>query len=356
MTRPTPTEPPADAAGAADPAAGGPGVADDRAHLTEEPVVAELEDPADSPPPERSAAASGLLYGLGSYTWWGLVVPVYFRLLASAPALELLAHRVLWGLPFLFILITIRRRWLEYRAVFRSKPQLTLLVGTTVLIAANWFGFIYAVVTDRLSHAALGYYINPLVSIALAWIFLGERLRRAQYVAVAIAAAAIAYLTIASGGLPWISLVLAFSFGFYGLLRKRAHTEAMVGLAVEMTLLLPLLTALWVGLAVRGETLFASAEAAWWVHPLIALGGVVTVVPLLWFTTAARRLRLSTIGFLQYIAPTGQLLVGVAFGELIPPERWLAFGLIWAALAIFSFDSVRAHRASRRAAREAEPA
>jgi chloramphenicol-sensitive protein RarD len=218
---------------------------------------------------------------------------------------------------------------------------------TTALIVVNWFGFIFAVVTGNTLEASLGYYINPLVSVALGMIFLHERLRAMQWIAIVLAAIAVSYLTISYGTPPWLALMLAFSFGFYGLLRKQAHVDATLGLSVEMTLLYPFMTGLIIWFVATEQSAIGLVNS--WRHVLIFTTGIVTVLPLLWFTNAARRLRLSTLGFLQYIAPTGQFLIAVLlFDEAFTPARAISFALIWIALTIFSIDSARAHRSERR--------
>lgn len=296
----------------------------------------------------------GLLFGLGAYGWWGSVIPLYVWWLRSVNAWELLAHRIIWGLPILFGLIALKGRWGDLRRAITSRRTMAVLGFSTLMIACNWFGFLYAITTERTLQASLGYYINPLVSVGLGMLFLGERLRWMQWCAIAVAAGGVAILTFGVNELPWISLMLAFSFGTYGLLRKQAPVDAVIGLTVEMGLCAPLVLvfmAWWIG---QGEA--GIVEGSDFVKLGLVLGGVVTVTPLLWFTNAARRLRLSTIGFLQYTAPTGQLLLAVfLFGEPFSTEQAIAFSLIWTALTVFSIDAVR-HQRSERRARKAERA
>lgn len=282
----------------------------------------------------------GVAYGLGAYAWWGFVLPWYFKALDSAPALELLAHRVIFGLPVLLGIVWFLRGWGRLREACTRWRSLRLLVPTAALIGVNWFVFIYAVVQGRLLEASLGYFINPLVSIALGFFFLGERPRPVQWAAIVLAAASVAGLTIAHGSLPWVSVTVALSFGLYGLLRKRAEVDSVTGVTVETVLLLPFMLALQVWLYLRSEAVLGVGPH--WQSLLMTLGGAMTVVPLVWFTTAARRLRLATMGLMQYIAPTGQFLTAVlAFGEPFDRTRAVAFGVIWVALGLYTWDSWR---------------
>jgi chloramphenicol-sensitive protein RarD len=306
---------------------------------------------AEAPPPSPNHEAAGVAYGVLAYSWWGAIIPVYVWALATrwgVSAEELLAHRVVWGVPVMALLLTYRRKWGSLRSIVATRSSLVTLLWTTGLIAVNWYTFTWSVANGRAAEVALGYYINPLVSIALGMVFLGERMRRAQWVCVAIAAAGVAAETAVLGRPPYLGLLVAGSFGSYGLLRKRAKADADVGLTVEMTLVAPLGVAWLAWAASRGEMAWLSDGTPAWVNGLLLLGGVMTVVPLLAFTESARRLRLGTVGFLQYIAPTGQFLMAVlVFGESFPPGRWASFGLIWLALVVFSAESVRAARRQR---------
>jgi chloramphenicol-sensitive protein RarD len=295
-------------------------------------------DPRDAP--------AGLAFALLSYSWWGTIVPIYFWWLQSVGAVELVAHRIVWGLPVLALLLTWRRQWPAIRRALRERRTLGLMAITTLLIATNWFCFVYAIVTERALHASLGYYINPLVSVFLGMVVLGERLRPLQWVGLLLAVSAVATFAVAAGGLPWISLTLACSFGLYGLLRKQAPVDAIPGLTIEMTyLLLPSL--IWLGVSIAtGRSGFLVQGPV--VSGLLLLAGVNTVLPLVWFTAAARRLRLATVGFLQYLAPTGQFLLAVTlFDEPFSAGRLATFVLIWAAVALYSLDAWRGMRAAR---------
>ncbi|MDX9910617.1 MAG: EamA family transporter RarD [Phycisphaerales bacterium] len=299
----------------------------------------------------RDERVVGLCYGLGAYTWWGSVVPLYLKLLRDAPALELLAQRVVFGLPVLLLLLASRNGMPELRRVLRDKRARLVLLASAVLLATNWFAFIYSVVNARLMDSSLGYYINPLVSVALGMIFLGERQRTTQWVAIILAAAAVTIMTIQRGELPWISVTVALTFGTYGLVRKTVRAGATVGLTIELLAMLPFAIGLYAWLIISGKAMLVSTgdqAASLGTAALMVLGGAVVIAPLVWFSAAARRLRLSTMGLLQYLAPTGQFLIAVFSGEPLHPYRLAAFVLIWIALFLFSFDSIRARfRAER---------
>lgn len=286
----------------------------------------------------------GLLYASGAFLLWG-AVPVYWKTLQHVPALEILAHRVVWGLVFVAVWMTIRGRWQDFRAVFGRPRTVAALLASTVFIATNWGLFVYAVVTDRVLATSLGYYINPLVNVLLGLVVLGERLNRRQWFAVALAAFAVFLLTVRAGQLPWISLVLPVSFGFYSLLRKTVHADAVVGLTFETAALAPLA----VGLLLRQEHLGVGAlgHRGLTMDLLLVAAGLVTAVPLILFTLGVRRIPLSTAGLLQYIAPTCTFLLAVLlYGEPFTPTHALSFGLIWTALVIYSLDLRARLRAS----------
>jgi chloramphenicol-sensitive protein RarD len=286
----------------------------------------------------------GLLYASGAFLLWG-AVPVYWKTLQHVPALEILAHRVVWGLVFVAVWMTIRGRWQDFRAVFGRPRTVAALLASTVFIATNWGLFVYAVVTDRVLATSLGYYINPLVNVLLGLVVLGERLNRRQWFAVALAAFAVFLLTVRAGELPWISLVLPVSFGFYSLLRKTVHADAVVGLTFETAALAPLA----VGLLLRREHLGVGAlgHRGLTMDLLLVAAGLVTAVPLILFTLGVRRIPLSTAGLLQYIAPTCTFLLAVLlYGEPFTPTHALSFGLIWTALVIYSLDLRARLRAS----------
>jgi len=274
----------------------------------------------------------GLLYALGAFGLWG-VSPVYWRLMAHVPAHEILLHRIAWSAFFLAFMT--RNRWGDLKRAARAPRIAGTLLATTALIGLNWYLYIKAIEDHRVLDTSLGYYINPLVSVALGVAVLGERMRRLQAAAAILALAGVLWLVIAHGSLPWLSLVLAFTFASYGILRKTAAVDALVGLAFEtFVLTVPALLAL-IWLASRGRL---PPDARTW---LLLVGGAgMTAVPLLWFVEAARRLDLKTMGFLQFTSPTLQFLIAVfAFGEPLPRTRLLSFALIWAAVGLYCVDA-----------------
>lgn len=287
--------------------------------------------------------AAGLVFGIGSYTIWGLL-PLYIHLLQGVPALQVLAHRVLWSLLLVAVLILVLRRAKGIVAAARGRTLL-LLVASALTIGVNWIVYIWAVQNGHVLEASLGYFITPLVNVALGFGFLGERLRRLQSVAIAIAAVGVVVLAVSGGGALWISLLLALSFGLYGLIRKVAAIDALGGLSVETLLLAPFSVALLLYASQTGTNAFGhSAHLDW----LLVFAGVVTALPLLLFAAAARRLPLATLGLLQYIAPTLQFAEAVlVFGEPIRAVHVLTFTLIWTGCALYAFDSIRASRSPK---------
>ncbi len=293
----------------------------------------------NEPNSDRDQTRAGLFYGIAAYSWWGLVA-IYFKAVAHVPATEILAHRVVWSVLLLSLLLRFRGRWGVAISALRDRRVVVTLFATTALIAANWFTFIWAIANDQVLDASLGYFINPLVNVLLGFVFLRERLRRFQALSVLLAAIGVTYLTVSSGAVPLVSLALAFTFAFYGLLRKTARVDALVGLTLETVTLLPLAIGYLAYLLWSGDGVFGTESRS--TDLLLALGGVVTATPLLWFANAVRRLRLATVGFLQYIAPTGQFLLAMFYGETLSSAHIVAFAFIWTALVIYSIDSVRA--------------
>jgi chloramphenicol-sensitive protein RarD len=288
-------------------------------------------------PPTRAAA--GLSYGLAAFGIWGLV-PVYFKAVGTVPPLEVLAHRVVWAMPILVGLVLMQRQGRALRDAVRSRRIIGVLLVTTVLIGSNWFVFIWAMANDRVLQASLGYFINPLVNVALGVVFLREHLSRAAMVAVVLASAGVGYLAVLGGEVPWVALMLAVTFGLYGLLRKKVAVGAVVGLTIETALLAPVAVAYLAWLQRTGGLRFGSGDLS--VDVLLMLAGVVTTVPLLLFTQAARLLPLSTLGFLQYLAPSMHFALAVlAYGEQFHGHDLITFGCIWVALAIFTADRIR---------------
>lgn len=295
-----------------------------------------------------TAQRRGALFAAVAYLMWGLF-PLYWPLLLPSSPLEVLAHRILWSLAVVVVLLAVTRRLGGLRAVASDRGRLLRLAAAAVVIAVNWGTYIYGVTTDQVVETSLGYFVNPVVTVLLGVLVLGERLRRAQWLAMSLAFVAVLVLSVENGSPPWIALVLAFSFGSYGLLKKTAGVGAVEGLAIETAVLLPV-AALFVGyLSVTGAGTFGSQGLG---HAgLLALSGVITAIPLLLFGGAAARVSLTTLGVLQYLAPTLQFLIGVTLlDEPLPPVRLLGFVLVWAGLALFTADLVRHHRRQLRLA------
>jgi chloramphenicol-sensitive protein RarD len=296
----------------------------------------------------------GTAYGLGAYAIWG-TFPLYFHLLAPAGAWEILAHRVLWTLLFCGAVLAVRREFDWCRSVFGNPRLLGAVTLAGLLIAINWTIYVAAVVAHHVTEASLGYFLNPIVTVAIGVVVLRERLRSLQWLAVAIGLAAGVYLTIDLGRPPWIALGLAFSFALYGLMKKRLGTSlgAFQSLTSETAVLAPIAVVVLIWLGSRGQTTFTVDPPS---HPLLlASAGVVTAAPLLLFAGAARRVPLVTIGLLQFITPVLQLICGVLIlGETMGPSRWIGFGIVWIALLVLTFDSIRSVRTRRRRADAAQ--
>ena len=293
----------------------------------------------------------GLLLGTGAFVLWG-GMPLYFPLLEPARPLEIIAHRVVWSLLFCLVLLAATRQLRGFVTALRTPRTLGTLAVAAVLIVTNWTVYVYGVLSGHVLDAALGYFINPLVTVLLAVTVLRERLRPAQWVAVGIGAVAVVVLSTGAGGLPWIALVLAASFGLYGLVKNRVGrtVEALPGLAVETAVLTPVALVYLGWLGATGAGTFGTEGVG---HALLlASAGIVTALPLLLFSAAARRLPLSVIGLLQYLGPALQFVVGLlVFHEQMPPTRWAGFALVWLALVVLTVDGLRSARATRLAAR-----
>ncbi|MFJ3722104.1 EamA family transporter RarD [Streptomyces sp. NPDC090045] len=296
---------------------------------------------------------AGLLYGVGAYGMWGLV-PLFWPLLTPAGAVEILAHRMTWSLAVVGLALLAVRRWGWIRELLRQPRKLGLTALAASVISVNWGLYIWSVNNGHVVESSLGYFINPLVSIAMGVLVLGERLRRVQWVAVGISFVAVLVLAIGYGRPPWISLVLACSFATYGLIKKKLNMGGLESLAAETAMLfLPALGyLLWLGS--QGQSTFTSQGTG---HALLlAATGLVTAIPLVFFGAAAIRVPLSTLGLLQYMAPVFQFGLGVLyFHEAMPPERWAGFSLVWAALALLTWDALRTARRSRAALAMAPP-
>lgn len=282
----------------------------------------------------------GYLFGIGAYGLWGLV-PLYFKLLTGeVQPLEILSHRVVWTVLFLALLVTIIRRWSYVVDAIRSPHVVGLLFLSSWLIAINWYVYIYSVDINEIKQASLGYYITPLVSVLLGLLILGEQLRPLQWYALALATIGVLMRVILLGQFPTIAIALALSFSFYSLIRKKTPVDALTGLIIESTFLMPVAVGMWLWWKIDGTLAFGEKSRS--LDTLIIASGVVTALPLLCFGQAARRLPLSALGFLQYLSPTIQLLLAIFFfGESVDLLGWFSFSIIWWALILFSVDSIR---------------
>ncbi len=284
----------------------------------------------------------GAAYALGAFILWG-INPLYFKAVDSFPILEVLAHRVIWSVVLLALLISVTRGWGVLRQALSDRQTLYMLMISTLFISVNWFCFIWAVAEERVLETSLGYYINPLVNVLLGMVFLRERLSRWQGVAVGLAAIGVFNLAMQSGSMPWISLLLAFTFGFYGLVRKTVKIGSVDGLFVETLMVMPLALGYLVYLASNGEGALGTIDLQ--TDLLLVMAGFVTAMPLIWFTSGARRLNYSTVGLFQYLAPSIQFgLAVLVFGETLTNAHIVTFICIWTALAIYSAQSWRIAR------------
>ncbi|EMH1202951.1 EamA family transporter RarD [Serratia marcescens] len=287
----------------------------------------------------------GIFFALAAYFMWG-IAPAYFKLIQQVSADEILTHRIIWSFFFMLALISLGRSWPKVRAACQNRKRLLLLAVTALLIGGNWLLFIWAVNNHHMLEASLGYFINPLVNVLLGMLFLGERFRRMQWVAVALAFTGVLVQLWQFGSLPIIGLGLAFSFAFYGLLRKKIAIDAQTGMLIETLWLLPVAAA-YLFLFADSPTSHLSANP-WSLNLLLVAAGIVTTVPLLCFTAAATRLRLSTLGFFQYLGPTLMFLLAVTFyGETVGQDKLVTFGFIWAALILFTLDALYTQRKLR---------
>ncbi|MEO9655650.1 EamA family transporter RarD [Marinomonas sp.] len=281
---------------------------------------------------------TGYLYALLAFGLWGLT-PIYFKYLSHTPPVEMVANRVLWSVILLLILITGMAKWYRVRLLISQPKHLFTLLLTTVLIATNWLVFIWAINDGRMLETSLGYYINPLITVFLGYIFLQEKHSRVKWFAVFLAAIGVALQLFIVGYLPWVSLVLAFSFGFYGLLHKRTPTDSLTSLFLETSLLLPFAMGYLLWLSYQGEGPATRGTSDWL---FLILAGPITTAPLLFFSGAAKRLPLSVIGFFQYLSPSMLFVLAIfVYGEPFDPYKLITFIFIWIALAIFSWDSLR---------------
>ena len=288
------------------------------------------------------ASRTGLLLGVAAYGIWG-GFPLYWPLLAPSGAVEILAHRIVWSLVTMAVLVAVTSRTGSFRAMLQDRRTTLLLVVAAATITANWGTYIYGVNSGRVVETSLGYFINPLVTVLMGVLILGERLRSLQWVALGIGFVAVALLTWDYGRLPWVALVLAFSFGTYGLAKKSAGVGAVESLTFECTVIAPFALGYLAWLGSAGDARFAGEG---WGHVLLLMSsGVVTAIPLLCFGGAATRISMTSLGLLQYLAPILQFALGVTvLGEHMPPERWIGFGLVWLALVVFTAEALHARR------------
>ncbi len=288
---------------------------------------------------------NGLVNAIIAYIMWG-VLPLYWKLFDNVPAGEILSHRVVWSFVFMGILVALQRRWGELRKIAASRSLLLSLTASGLLIAANWLIFIWAVNNGHVVETSLGYYLNPLLNVLLAVVFLREKPSRGQWLAIAIAGAAVLIIAIDYGRFPWVAISLAVSFGLYGLAKKKIAQDASVGLLSETAVVLPVALGYWIYLAAVGKT------TAWTLPPSmfieLLLSGVVTALPLLFFARAAARMTLSTLGFVQYIGPTIMLVLSVfVFKESVSPVLLIGFALIWTALVVYASSSIRSAKLAK---------
>lgn len=287
---------------------------------------------------KNTDARDGVLAGLSAYILWGLL-PVYFKTVGSVDALEVLAHRVIWAVVFGALVLLLRRQWPEVRFILRQRAILGWLCLSALFMALNWLVYIWAINDARIFEASLGYYINPLTAMLAGVVVFGEKLGRAQLLAVALAAAGVLVLSVSGGAVPWVSLFLAISFTIYAVIRKKVVIGAMPGLFVETLLLLPMAAAWFVWIKATGQASFASADAALTLWLMMA--GPATAIPLLCFALAARRVSMMTLGFMQFLAPTMQFGIAIYYGEKLTVAHMICFVFIWAAVVVFSFNAAR---------------
>ncbi|EGR2287436.1 EamA family transporter RarD [Vibrio parahaemolyticus] len=300
-----------------------------------------------TPEEQQRARQQGVLLAVGAYTMWG-IAPMYFKSIAQVSPLEILSHRVIWSFFLLAALLHFGRHWRSVYHIATDKKKIAYLLSSSVLIGGNWLIFIWAVNSNHMLDASLGYYINPLINVLLGMVFLGERLRKLQWFAVVLAGCGVLVQLIVFGSVPIVAMALAMSFGFYGLLRKKVAVDAQTGLFVETLILLPA-AAVYL-LFIASSPTANMIENPWQLNTLLIAAGVVTTLPLLCFTGAATRLKLSTLGFFQYIGPSLMFLLAVLiYGETFTMDKAITFAFIWGALVVFSFDGLRNNRRSRRA-------
>ena len=288
----------------------------------------------------HTESQKGLISGIAAFTIWGLF-PVYFVWTRAVPATELVAHRVLWSLPFGLAVLLLLRQWRPLLAIFRQPRTLSLLALASILLAVNWGFYIYAIQIDEIFQGSLGYYINPLLNVLVGLLLFRERLSQWQAAAIGLATVGVLILTVYGGQFPWLSLLLASTFCAYGVVRKVVEVPSMAGLLVEVLVLLLPAAALLAWLGSRGSLVFGQDVGLSW---LVVAAGPITIIPLIFFTFAARRIRLSTLGILQFIGPTLQFACGLYYGEAFTDAHKWCFGFIWVGVAMFALDGLRQSR------------
>jgi len=289
-------------------------------------------------PEEQTNAKKGVLLAIGAYTMWG-IAPIYFKTITFVPALEILSHRVIWSFFFLAIIIHFSHQWRNVVSIFQSKSKMLYLIATALLIGANWLIFIWAINANHMLDASLGYYINPLINVVFGMLFLGERLRKLQWFAVALAAIGVAIQIVVFGSVPVVAFALAISFAFYGLLRKKVSVNGQTGLFIETLVLIPAALIYLAWFADSATSSMTNNEFN--LNVLLISAGIVTTLPLLCFTGAATKLKLSTLGFFQYIGPSLMFLLAVLiYGEAFSTDKAITFTFIWGALVVFSYDGL----------------
>ena len=288
---------------------------------------------------QRADFRDGIIAGLVAYLIWGFL-PIYFTTIAAVAPLEVLSHRILWAIPFGAAILFARRQWPEVSRALTHRGMLGWLALSAIFIAANWLIYIWAIQDERIFETSLGYYISPLIYMLVGVVFFGERLRQLQSLAVVLATIGVLVLTISGGTLPWVALALAGTFIVYGVIRKRVVIGGMPGLFVETLLLSPFALAWFLWLVRDGQAMFGNSDVTttFW----LVMAGPITALPLLCFALAARRLPLTTIGFMQFLAPTLQFCTGIYYGEQLTTAHVICFGCIWAAVAFFSYDALAA--------------
>lgn len=292
----------------------------------------------------------GLIYALAAYTWWGFI-PIFWKQLSHVDSIQIVMHRMVWACVLVTLLIIISRQWQQFKPLFSQPKLIFKLLIASLLVSTNWAVFIWAVNTGHLVETSLGYFMNPLLSVALGVILFSEVLRRGQLLALSIAAIGVLYLAFSYGEFPWISLALAVTFALYGAVKKSVSVPATHGLAIETLCLLIPAAAYLFYIEIQGSGQFFDLPSNTW---MLVLGGLFTLVPLLLFAAAAKRISMTALGMTQYIGPSLQLIIGVfIYGESFGSEKMIAFGLIWLALGVYSIDQLR-HQNGLRRARKAQ--